>query len=637
MNEDLAEDGGQRRGPALVFIGCLLVALAYLAYTVGVFKLFPPELLHTQRPIVHYDYPLHLYQAETTRRFYDDAGGLWGYDPQLLAGKISNVFLPDNNLVNAIALFAPADRAVKWTALLMLLSAPFLVACMCRLFGLRRSETLIAFAMFTLLVHTDYFFRGLAFRWGMFSFFGATLISAVALGCFVRALAEARPCWWAGVFVLTPLGLLTHALAGPTMLAGYLFAIACNFRRLNRRAWILLVSAGLVTALVNAYWIVPFLRYRRYFLFDEVSHLMQSSPLKLLRDVFVRDVSPIFVTVIFVGGLYSFLRAVARKSVGWWVLALGGLAAFCLMTFGTQLGQGGLQPYRFRIVVSIFWLPGAAVGFRHFLKHYRVRQRYMSEFVFIALALMLIGSLFTGPLYNLYTTSDVLGADTYPPEVAHHLAGRLVSWQRANPLKRALVARSENYPENSYEFLAVNRAIADGVNVVYVPSGPHSRFALIGTFRNARRPTIFFGKKLSDWTPGRAGELLRDYAIGFVASGDREFADFIECVPGVRRVSDSPPFGCFEVDGAQDMIDFPRDGNSDTAGAVSPVIKTRPNEIMIENVPMGADVLLRFNWVPELKLHGAGEIGPVEAPNRIFPFIRLSGLKNGRAIVRFEP
>ncbi|HLF28100.1 MAG TPA: hypothetical protein VJG32_17350 [Anaerolineae bacterium] len=241
----------------------LLLLLAL--HAAGILYYFPPDEVFGNPPIARTDYATHFYQAATVTRFLRETGHAWGYDPYLLAGyPLGSVFELNNAGLAAgtwlLSFVVEVPMAYNLVILALFAAIPLVVCAAGWLVGLSRGARSLAVLLALGLWYTDPALR-LAWSGGTFAFAVASVFALLTLAAFVRYLDSPIRRNWVVLALTAPLTILVAPQIVVVLIAPVLVALLKVVRRISARPILGLLAVAGIVALVNAFWIEPFLRF----------------------------------------------------------------------------------------------------------------------------------------------------------------------------------------------------------------------------------------------------------------------------------------------------------------------------------------------------------------------------------------
>lgn len=271
-----------RRWPVAALLG-LAVAL-HLALTL---YFAPPRVIFGPEPIATVDYSLHAYQTHRALRSFEDAGRLWGYDPQVLAGHPIGAL--EDLTVKGLELFVIglSTLGINWILgfnlfiLLTHLLVPLIAYGAARLLGLGPAARAVAVLLWVLLWFFDFFVHWCWFC-GMISWASASTLAVLLVALVHAAVERNRPRLW---LAAAPLGTWLVAVHPFGALAAAPACAAIYLRRVRRLSWphhLGLLGTVALVAGINGIWIHTFLRFKHLVL--ELVSFLKPGPITLLYD-----------------------------------------------------------------------------------------------------------------------------------------------------------------------------------------------------------------------------------------------------------------------------------------------------------------------------------------------------------------
>lgn len=258
------EQAAQRRWAFPVALASILgLHFGMLAYFA------PPREVLTKEPVLTIDYALHVYQVDRALGAFRQAGALWAWDPQLLAGQPAGVTEDLTSkgtelfVIGAAALGLHPGFAFNLFILLVLAGLPLAAWASGRLFDLDRRACLAVVLLSSLCWYFDSFMH---WSWwiGMITWSFVCYACVPFVGMLHRGLERKSARWLAALvpfaFVLT----LVHPFAALTVSVPCLVLYARAFRTLGPREHALVAAIAIGGASSALVWIGPFLRFKHY-------------------------------------------------------------------------------------------------------------------------------------------------------------------------------------------------------------------------------------------------------------------------------------------------------------------------------------------------------------------------------------
>lgn len=478
-------------------------------------------------PATWADHGRQLVGAATSARLVEATGDRWGYDPSIHAGCPHVAVATDSHLQTlAVVLLrgAGAGRAYAVWILAAAAAVPLLLALAARAAGGSAAAGWGTGLAGAVVLQLDGLTR-LMGRSGMNGWLLAAAVVVLFTATFAALLeAPSRRRWLAALAVL-PL-LSAHVLCPPSVAGAFLLAVGLRLSRAGERRRALGVAALVAAAglLVNAWWVVPFLRHLWVFEPGDWSITLAGTPRKLGPDL----LSMVWPRAGYVGstqglrwaalllGLWAGLRAQPAAPAR----AVGALAAVALVLtyFGSLVpATAMLQPYRF-VIVAVFAAlalvgPGLEQARTAWAAHPRAR---------VALAAL-------GASVALSLVFELLAAVTLPlrPVALDPDDERAVAAARRLPADRGRLL-TEVMLARPYTANAVALALPDHAHTAV--SG-HEFYGAYGRTSWCSLPPVFLGRDPAGLDPAEVPALLERYAVAFVLTRSRFGYDLLDGAP----------------------------------------------------------------------------------------------------------
>jgi hypothetical protein len=550
----------------------------------------------------------------TGRETFAASGRLWGYDPYQLGGTVETFIWNSEAFLQVLAVALPfltAGRVLKLATVLTAALLPVLIYLGWRGFGYERRQSLIgAFVgvmWFRLSEAFIFWAIGMTVGWFVYP------LSFLGLGLLSQYLRDDSRGGW--LFLVAPLAALVHKTAVVTFGLPALAMVLMARPLPGWRKWVCFVGVGLVTVLVNLFWIVPVLRYLPMTNFDlALSYWTNLDPWAFARDltnpsarlgVFDRPNlwgDMLFRDLAVLGFLVALFR---RRKIAHWPQGFAfGVVLIGLMTYG-----------------------GSFVSFLHPFDPSRYVPYFTLLMSFATTALAMGRTRLWTPAAGLLVAA-LLALNFLPS------AGRLFLERRIHAAPSAELDRMADW---------INRLPGTGrVHVETFSSFHKERPSWDETYgrismrlpSRTQRPLLgghysglftlynhanFFngvwqGKPLAAWTATEFGEQLRLYNVEYLLTWSeaaklalRGFNDVVEPLPAPApfhgwRVKQP---GSYFLEGSGDLVSW----GYDRLEVVNPQ-------------PADGRVVLSFHWAPTLQARGA-QLVPVPKSRDPVPFIGL--------------
>ncbi|KQW90156.1 hypothetical protein ASC94_20690 [Massilia sp. Root418] len=605
-----------RRSALLLTAFCLLAGqLALLALSMPLSKAFSGEHSH------YIDHPYHVYQVEVGKALLGQ-GQLVGYDPMMAGGHLGGV---NENLsakvpvLLAAALPAALAPGLVYTlyVLACALAAPLAVVLLAGLLRWPARHAALAAAL------------GLAFWWvgALRWFHTAGMVSFVF--CCYAALPYAAWVWqlcgaamgrWrlaaslASAGALGGLGIWFHPLF--PVLVGLIFIgfAACGERPAWGRLLLRGAAVGASALLVNMPWLAAVQGQQDISANMALLHPYQkvvglAFALKPALGIWGGEslgnpLNPVLLLVC-AGGLY-FLSAAQRRRM--LPFLLGGVLMLAFAAGGAALpGVGQLQPNRFAAPAFLAIALAAAYCLGAGLAWLGVPGGRYPKLV-LALA---------GGALLLYVGREMLreatpGAHGHYGQASHELAGppqevlQLEAW-----LREHTTAEGRILFETSLGRVHGGGHVAGLVAL-------HTGRELIGGAYPFSLPLVSFwdrsafGKPIADLTPQRLWQGLELYNVGWVAAHSPELRRAVAALPQASAVADIGPVRLYKLNRP---LSFAAAGQARIAARAV-------NRLEVSGAS-GADLVLRYHWLPGLVASNGARLEPAPSAPGFPPFIRV--------------
>ena len=372
----------------------LIVAILIIFQTVFTLTIFPIHRLDLKKPLLYADHAIHLHQTRQTLDLLKTSGRTWGYDPYFMAGYPTAIA---NNIDNfgaafttgILSVFMPLAVANKVFLLMMLILLPIIMFSSCRNFSFGVSESFLS-GLILIQVFNAFWYYKFFVTLGMYSFVFGGVLALLVFSLFYRYLKRGER-WALICYVLSGSYALTiHPLSTVILLCFVIFYFTFDFKELRSPKIKYLLLGSLVIVAVNLYWIIPLIRFSKYYL------VIRPSMQALGCDYFVKYITELKNRVFNILVLCSLLTPLflIRKNKDrsviisiWVVFLLMYVASF----FATGSIFAHIEPRRF-IVISGVLTP---VFMAHILSRIFASR---IRFVTVLLCLALSGQ--TWPCFN---------------------------------------------------------------------------------------------------------------------------------------------------------------------------------------------------------------------------------------------
>ncbi len=514
---------GKWLDPCLVFILILFHGWAC-------FRLLPPGELIKEAPLFAADHPAHAHRVETFRQGVFARGVPWGYDPGVSAGMwrhpAGDAGARPQQILGVLMPFLYPGAVVRLFLMLSALLFPLWTYLAVKNLGLDSGVGLRAVALLLLPAWLYVNISGF-FSCGIASFAFAGYFSPLILALFLKFLGQ--PSWKTYFAALSSLAFdfLLHPL-GPVVVAVPLLLLTVFSRSLSPVWRIRALLAPLGAVIVNAFWLIPFIR----------AFSIPRGPWEGMRMVSM-DPDLLYVNWETLGAAVTLPRAalllagLGVVSPGFYLLKekAGGAVAwgfFLAVATGLLLKFFGsfvpavarMQPARFLLPAVAFAAVPAGVFVHHLEKHRKAEVLWGASALVVFLSLLTAGTRGGAQEHRIYsgrTVSVRKPVVDLPPKVPIPGIGA--------PLKAFVDARTEAEERLLIQtrIQAEQRAMAVFLN----------REVLGNSYSDVTDPTQFlenrlWGRELSSWNARDLRSALERWGVNWVFTGTREAARLFE-------------------------------------------------------------------------------------------------------------
>lgn len=588
----------------------LLVQFALVSWT------FPLSQLTTSTPLLYIDSPFHWYEIQSAKAFAA-MGQLAGYDPYFGAGYIGNIgFNASAKLPALLSILLSrwlGDFVIyKLYVFCCAVIAPAFVPLAARFLELRRFAGVVATILGLLLWWLS------ELRW----FHTAGLVSYV-FTCYLALLYGGlawcyltRSTGFAGPIALVAIGVFgffDHPLFPIPTAFLVLGLAAAHWRELRvRRTVILFAAIPFLILVPNLIWIWPTLHYPS---FANVAPSYQAAvdPSIIWRDAvgqFSMDERGtklnIVIWFLVAWACVARLDPKAKRLV----LAITGASA-CLIVFaalGAALPHvATLQPNRLSDAAYLFLCIPAGCGAAAVAGG--LSRPGASRAVSFAGALFLAasGAFFLREMDRELSSRDIPHNGAIPPEVRGIGPDSrwILSWLKSDTTDQARVlfetskARvHDNAHMSGFYALSTRREFI---------GGPYPFLHFAGFWDG-----FVFGEPIGSISPADFRSYLDLYNIGWIIVFSPESKAYLDHQPELARTASFGPFQTYKVDGPHSFF----------VSGSGVVTHFGFNDLALDQLK-GAQVVLKYHFVPGLKAAPATRIEPVTLAGDPTPFIRL--------------
>lgn len=643
LNRSQQQSGSRFHSLTVVLpIALFVVHLAFVLWLMPISCLFTPEPIEALGYIAHYD------QAVNFQTFWAQDTRSWGYVTNWAAGYPVNVVEGGNQSV-AVATYLlaslglPLASAFKIFVFLQLLSAPLFVYWAARNFRLAPAASLVVLAAAIALFDFSIYFRTMI-SLGMFSYGFITMFAPYVLSVFYVSVERGGVLNIVWLCVVLAFALLVHLVT--TLVVGLPMAILFLFRfvRSKQDRWrLVMVSALAVLAagLVNAFWLIPYVRYAHH------DWEVPSVPTVGSMPVFV---GYLFTLILMTPGILPIVLTSVRGLERWvhgeqrdlaWVF--GGSAFFFLILglLGPYISiLRNTAPMRFHIDVTLALIfPGASGLVAYFAERYPKRQgrvgrwrlAWVGTVLSIVLPLGLLFGLVVGagqtddPILQTFATWITRRLNVSPDRNTEFM--ELVDWLETNTTPEGRILVETALPTTFAEEKDYVYSLAEDLLPLYIErefvGGPQDGYRLGPYYFSAFLPMynetgqlldqiMLFSTDLDEMTPARLQDYFDLYNVKWVMALSDIAVGFFDQMPGyLTRVATFNQVVLYQVDRAPSFFE---QGNGR--------VKVLPNRLILEGLS-GEEVVLRYHWIETLRTDPETPIEPIYLLDDPVPFIRL--------------
>jgi hypothetical protein len=609
-----------RRGKILSAQRGRVVALLVGIHLIATCFFFPPEDLGNGRPVITLDHALHYYQVERARRVFWRSLRLNAYDPFFMAGYPGGtVFDLDSKgveLWSSLLGFIDTARTFK----MFIFLAHFLIVTSLY-FGCRRlqfsfRESVLACLVFLCFWHWGRPYAG-HFRFaGMFAYVFVSHLSLYLVGLF-RDLLDEKPV--KRFYLLGPLAFFIHPTAGVLLPVPFvaMFLVERFGRRLTGRrpGWTMRLVPKLLlwlvlVILVNAVWLVPFLRYLDIKTSSET--FFQIGGVQELAGLVLKpgNLPALLLLLLAATGLVSLWRqrrltaAVATASAGLFLMFLAGFGVY-LPVFDQ------MEPGRFLLPVFVFLAPPAGTGCSILigrvsgLAHSRPAVRALRLMaVMLLIAFPAAASLVSARAYYRHTLST-----TFPPAVQDLIAA---VQDHTNSSGRLMI---EDGPAWTYGNCHLPSVLPLFTSVEQI-GGPYP-YTFIKHHFSSFQLDCTFGWPLSEVDPARLEAFLKLYKVKWILTATEEGRSYIERLSSVQPLWSSKQYVLWRYPDGLDSNLWEGITVRADYDLIEVAIELRPGR------PPADNILLSYHWDKGLRVSPPARIHQVRQLDDPVPLILL--------------
>jgi len=417
----------------------------------------------TKDAIYSDDFSFHYGNTLERNIYLKQFGQVWGYDPYIRAGSITNAFLTiDNNgwsIFSCLLFFLPVGVSFKLFFILSLLTIPLLCYCSARNFFLPPQTALIAAIAGTLLTHISAMVNFL--QWGSGSFVFVCYISLYTASSFYRFCITKKPGPLIRATAAMTCAIWIHAFAVVILFMPLLMCYALFFRKLGMRQHIWVMSALTVSFLMNLPWMLPFLTFKDQIVRDNSSIFYSArSVLEPIYTYFLRkNLFNSYMNMVFHKEEWVdiFLLLAGLLGMGCWfknkqkklsiIFFTSFVFLFVFSYYGSFYKATQITPMRFLLSLNTFLLIPTAGGIIYLYRLFLADKPAKVHIISLAALGYLLVALIATPYYHLFYKKDFHLVYSIPEPFQD-----LVSWINNNTTKegRILIENSDFGTDHQY-------------------------------------------------------------------------------------------------------------------------------------------------------------------------------------------
>ncbi len=238
----------------------LVLIILFVFHICAVFLLLPPTELFNSQPILGADHPAHAHRVLVYRNALYQGDAPWGYDPSVCGGVVmrptQDAGAKPQEVIGAMLPWLTEGQVLRHFLFLTALFAPLWSLLACRL--LQLSPSIMVWNLFMVLASMWLYLNFAGFlRWGLTAFAFSSYLAPLVLASFQVFFAHASWRHYFLVVALLAFQAFLHVL-GPVILAPVICFEAVFASNLSRPWRLAALLIPLVVALLNAFWLVPF-------------------------------------------------------------------------------------------------------------------------------------------------------------------------------------------------------------------------------------------------------------------------------------------------------------------------------------------------------------------------------------------
>ncbi|MFA4888464.1 MAG: hypothetical protein WC628_02665 [Candidatus Omnitrophota bacterium] len=542
-------------------------------------------------PLLQDDYAMHFTHAHEAALFFKTHLRLWGYSPYHCAGFLTGVFESlSNNWAFLIMLIFGALGKPEFIFNLAIFSSylvyPIAAFFIARNFNLGKINSLF-FLIFSLFLVMG--FRKAAdlanfSSYGMYGFPLAVNLSFWAASCFYKYIQDKTNKNLIGLTITGCFAVFVHPLSFIICLALTLPILLAYFHRLKLKDIYKIAASAFIVMAINLLWIAPFIEFS--YLKGPAANYFQTDWQSFWR-LFAKQ--PSFVLLIlFLISVFQSYRYKERRLI---VCLLSSWCLFFVVSFfGTQIGLGNIQPYRFVLPLSLLSL----------LLTCGIAETQLKKKDFIFILLLILLAVFLNSRPKKYD----FGFRRYPA------ANEILQFikEHTSPGARIHVQDSSSDPYFGSHFTALIPYYT-GREIVAAPCPfPQDKF----TFAQFVDGNIF-QKELNNLSEQELAKYMELYNIKYFLVFSQQAHEYFSKNMKFKKVFSRAEFGIYEYAGASDSYCY----------QCQAIVEAGYDSIKVKNA-FAKKTILKYHYLSTLKIKPENLIiQPIKLMDDPIPFIMV--------------
>ncbi len=570
--------------------------LAFVHAYLPIGEWFSPDAIYTDDFSFHYGHVL-----EKTN-YLKESGKIWGYNPFLRAGSITNANTTiDNNgcvLFCFVLFFLPVEISFKLYFILGIAIVPILCYKAARNFDFSSKTALLSSFLGTILMHVSVMVNFI--YWGTISFIFASYISILAVSYFYRFCSIGNLKNLACFTLLTAVALWIHAFTTVILSVPLLTCYVISFRRMRGIHHLSILASLLFVALCNIPWIYPLLLFLDQIVRDHTAFFY--APRSLIEPLhtylFRNNLFNSYMNMVFdkeewvdillllssILGIYQLSKTCKHLAV-----LLFGFAAFLFLLsyYGSFFEITTLTNMRFLITLNILLVFPSALGFEYLYRLFLDSKSLKIKAVFSAVVVYLLINLVATPYYHLFYKKDFRLVYQVPEPFT-----QMIEWIKNNTTQegRILVENSDFESEHQYYGTHLPFLLPIWTKREYI--GIYSFYAASKDSFTSYNNGILFRKPISSYSQEELFPYLELYNINWIIYWSEESKEVFE--------SNHQLFTPLIRIDKFNICKVKRDASFFIKG--SGTVRSDYNKIYLEKIqPVDGEIIISYHWMKYLK------------------------------------